>query len=92
METTPVAPVAPPSRDRAIHPERGIVAYLAIAFGLAWLAFLTASLGLGSAGAFLMPVAPAIACFVVRRWVTREGFGNAGRGPTSGAGRSTCSP
>ncbi len=28
-----------------------------------------------------MPVAPAIACFVVRRWVTREGFGDAGLRP-----------
>ena len=47
MDTTRVAPS---SRDRAMHPARGIVAYLAIAFGLAWLAFLTDSLGLGSVG------------------------------------------
>jgi uncharacterized protein len=29
-------------------------------------------------GPVLMPIAPAVACIVVRRWVTREGFGDAG--------------
>ena len=81
MDMTSAAPVAPARREGTAHPAGGVVAYLAIAFGLAWLPSLTASLGLGSAGAFLMPVAPAIACFGVRKWVTREGFGDAGLRP-----------
>src|SRR3712207_2843997 len=56
---------------------RGITAFLALAFGLAWLPFLPALVG-GPALPILMPIAPAIAAFVVRRWVTREGFADAG--------------
>jgi uncharacterized protein len=66
---------------------RGVVAYVAIAFGLAWLiegvALVSgvrfASLTRGST--FLLAavmVTPAIAAFVVRRFVTREGFATAG--------------
>jgi membrane protease YdiL (CAAX protease family) len=61
--------------------EVGVVAYLAIAFGLAWLPFGAQAAGLGGVGPALMPVAPAVACVVVRRWVTREGFGDAGLRP-----------
>lgn len=57
---------------------RGVAAFLAISFGLAWLPFLPVLFGGTPVGAVLMPVAPAIACVVVRRWVTREGFADAG--------------
>ena len=81
MDTISTAPVAPPARDRAVHPARGGVAFLAIAFGLTWIPFLAIPLGLPSYGTLLMPFAPAIACFAVRKWVTREGFGDAGLRP-----------
>jgi membrane protease YdiL (CAAX protease family) len=61
---------------------RGILAFLAIAFGLAWVPFLGIPLGLDEGAAPLfMPVAPAVACVVVRKWVTREGFTDAGLRP-----------
>jgi membrane protease YdiL (CAAX protease family) len=36
--------------------------------------------GVSGVSSILMPFAPAIACFVVRKWITREGFGDAGLG------------
>lgn len=63
---------------------KGIVAYLLIAFGLAWAGFETIYRVKGlSKVAVLAPVAlsafaPAIACLIVRKWVTREGFADAG--------------
>jgi uncharacterized protein len=63
------------------HDRRGILVFLAIAFGLAWIPFVPALLGGDPVGVFLMPVAPAIAAIVVRRWVTREGFADAGLRP-----------
>jgi CAAX protease family protein len=63
------------------HDEAGVVTYLAIAFGLAWLPFVAQTAGLGAVGPALMPIAPAVACVVVRRWVTHEGFGDAGLRP-----------
>ncbi len=54
------------SEDEAALRRRGIIAFLALAFGLAWLPFLSIPLGFGSAAYILMPVAPAIACVVVR--------------------------
>ena len=63
---------------------RGVLVYLALAFGLSWAPFLAVPFGADPAGLlFLMPVAPAIAAVVVRRWVTREGFGDAGLRPTT---------
>lgn len=71
---------------------RGVRAYLVLAFALPWIVELVAlaqgvrftSLTLGTTGllAWVM-VTPAIAAFVVRRFVTREGFATAGlrRGP-----------
>ena len=64
---------------------RGVVAFILIAFGIAWLnweAVLRSGIAVDNAlfkilampGAF----APAIAALVVRRWITREGFGDAG--------------
>jgi membrane protease YdiL (CAAX protease family) len=67
----------------------GIVAYLAIAFGLAWLNWIVLWLmGLSPAEepqafqllALPASFAPAIGTLIVRRWVTREGFGDAGLG------------
>ncbi len=75
---------------------KGIIVFLLIAFGIAWLDLLVIwLLGIGSPeGAesaqanplFIvlgLPVtfAPAIAAFVVRKWVTREGFADAGLKP-----------
>jgi uncharacterized protein len=67
---------------------RGIISYLAIAFGMAWLLW-EIPLRLGNfegtamfqliivPGAF----APAIAAIVVRKWITHEGFGDAALHP-----------
>ena len=67
---------------------RGIVAYLAIAFGLAWLLWeillrLDIFAGTSLSQLAIIPGAftPAIAAIVVRKWVTGEGFGNAGLRP-----------
>ena len=79
---------------RPTHPIawRGIGAYLAIAFGLAWTAEIWA-LSRGVRFKSLTPgttlllasvmFTPAIAAFVARRFITREGFADAGlrRGP-----------
>lgn len=67
---------------------RGIVVYLAIAFGLAWLLWeILLRLG-GFAGTSLSQLAiipgafaPAVAAIVVRKWVTGEGFSDAGLSP-----------
>ncbi len=50
---------------------RGVRAFLALTFGLTWLPFLPVLVG-GPALPLLMPVAPALASLVVRRWVTCE--------------------
>ena len=67
---------------------RGILVYLLLAFGLAWVAWeIPARLGITPWDPlfqlFALPggFAPAIAAIVVRRWVTREGFGDAGLRP-----------
>jgi len=64
---------------------RGVAAYLSIVFGLAWLLWGVALVSTGgrAAGVALIPgmFAPAIAAVVVRRWVTREGFADAGLRP-----------
>jgi membrane protease YdiL (CAAX protease family) len=67
-------------RCRVVSPGDGfaVATFLALAFGLAWLPFLGQVAGAGAVGPILMPLAPAIACIVVRRWVAREGFGDAG--------------
>ncbi len=66
---------------------RGVVAFLALAYARAWIPELVA-LARGvrvappaAAGTALLAAvmwAPAVAAFVVRRWVTREGFATAG--------------
>ena len=67
--------------------KKGVIVYLLIAFGLAWLLWEIA-LRIGpSADSPLFQLAilpgafaPAVATVVVRKWVTREGFGDAGLG------------
>jgi membrane protease YdiL (CAAX protease family) len=70
--------------SQLIHPattRRGVAVFLAIAFALAWLPFAPTLVGGEPAAPFLMPFAPAIAAVVMRKWVTREGFGDAGLRP-----------
>ncbi len=64
---------------------KGIMTYLAIAFGMAWILWeIPIRRGIPStAGMFQLMIlpgafAPAIACIVVRKWITREGFSDAG--------------
>jgi membrane protease YdiL (CAAX protease family) len=64
---------------------RGVLAYLAITFAGAWAAWAVALVsGVHAEGlafqALVLPgaLAPALAAIVVRRWVTREGFADAG--------------
>lgn len=66
---------------------RGVLVFLLLAFGLAWGAVLVAHMVLDLSMAdprtqltvaLPMAFAPAVAAVVVRRWVTREGFGDAG--------------
>jgi len=65
--------------------KRGVLWFLILAFGIAWLFWeipLRAGLALGDPmfQLFLLPgsFAPAIAAVVVRKWITREGFEDAG--------------
>jgi membrane protease YdiL (CAAX protease family) len=60
---------------------RGIIVFLLIAFALSWLPFAPLLFGGEAIPPILMPFAPAIAAVVVRKWVTREGFGDAGLRP-----------
>lgn len=64
---------------------KGILSYLGIAFGLAWAAwevpnFLGIAVTSPQFQLYALPgaFAPAIAAIVVRKWITREGFGDAG--------------
>ncbi|MGA9382141.1 MAG: CPBP family intramembrane glutamic endopeptidase [Phormidium sp.] len=64
---------------------KGVLTYLAIAFVPAWLYWTMISIA-GFSGtnpafqAVALPgaFAPALACFIVRKWVTKEGFADAG--------------
>jgi uncharacterized protein len=79
-----VTHTATPARadTRSVGAQRsGIAVYLLLAFGLAWLPLLPAAIGREPVAVFLMPVAPAVACIIVRMGVTREGFGDAGLHP-----------
>jgi membrane protease YdiL (CAAX protease family) len=65
---------------------RGIVAYLVICFGLAWTLWTIPLLTAADGPLFQFTIlpgafAPAVAAFVVRRWVTGEGFADAGLNP-----------
>ena len=67
---------------RVMSRRTGVAAYLAIAFGLAWAPFVPVVFGGTAVGLVLMPVAPAIACVVVRKWITREGLAGLGLRPS----------
>ena len=67
------------------RPSKGILSFLAIAFGLAWFAWelpvlMGVTLTPRTFQLYTLPgsFAPAIAAIVVRKWITREGFGDAG--------------
>src|SRR5437764_14516795 len=76
VEAVTVLPAGAVPAAGADERARGIIAFLTIAFGLAWLPFLPVFTGQGALAPILMPFAPAIACFVVRNWITRAGFGD----------------
>lgn len=67
--------------------KKGVIAYLALCFGLAWASWELAFFLMEGTSIYsprhvlaLLPgaCAPAIAALIVRRWITREGFGDAG--------------
>jgi CAAX protease family protein len=68
---------------------KGVVAYLLIAFGMAWAWWeIPIRLGISMShilffkiALFVGAFAPAIAAFIVRKWITREGFADAGLRP-----------
>ena len=65
---------------------RGVVAYLLLVFGLAWSMIFVARLLLGWSlenSLVQIPIAfsPAIAAVIVRGWITKEGFTDAGLAP-----------
>ncbi len=67
---------------------RGIVAYLIIAFGVTWATWIPIWLlgippnsDIFNMGVMVAAFAPALAAIIVRRWVTREGFADAGLAP-----------
>jgi hypothetical protein len=65
---------------------RGVVAYLLLVIGLAWSTIFVARLLLGLSldnSLVQIPIAfsPAIAAVIVRRWITKEGFADAGLVP-----------
>jgi len=67
---------------------KGIISFLAIAFGLAWLLWeipirLGNFVGTSMFQIIIIPgaFAPAIAAVIVRQWITREGFADAGFNP-----------
>ncbi|WP_051393560.1 CPBP family intramembrane glutamic endopeptidase [Glycomyces arizonensis] len=71
---------------------KGVIAFLLISFGIAWSAIFVAAfvLDLSMVNPLLqMPIAfaPAIGALAVRRWVTREGFADAGSRPRFKAAR-----
>jgi membrane protease YdiL (CAAX protease family) len=71
--------------DRPATRVRGVLVFLLIAFGIAWTGMIGAPLlGLSIVNPLVQlpfAFAPAIAAIVVRRWVTREGFADAGLAP-----------
>jgi hypothetical protein len=64
---------------------KGIVVYLLIAFGLAWIPWelvirngVSVRTPMFQLASLPSAFAPAFAAFVVRKWLTREGFAHAG--------------
>src|SRR5215831_18014686 len=79
---------APGSRSMNEQPRGalfGVAAYLILAFGLAWTSWMlllpsspSGNLVAFQIGALPGAFAPALATFIVRKWITREGFADAG--------------
>lgn len=70
----------------AVANKRGVVAFVLIAFGVAWLWLLLAVAVFGCSATnpvvqLPFAFAPGAAAVIVRRWITREGFGDAGLRP-----------
>lgn len=72
-------------RDGLDSDKKGIIAYLAISFGMAWVIWeIVLRAGLSADNPLfqlaILPGAfsPAVAAILVRKWVTREGFADAG--------------
>ena len=70
-----------------VNTNKGVVAFLLIAFGLAWSLWeIPLELGLSAGNPLfqfaILPgaLAPAVAAVNIRKWVTREGFADAGLG------------
>jgi hypothetical protein len=64
---------------------KGIATFLVLAFGIAWtlwiipvVLWVSVQSGAFRFAVFVGAFAPAIACFIVRKWVTGEGFADAG--------------
>lgn len=73
-----------PTQRRARR--RGLSWFLLLAFGLAWVPLVVArslgySLDQPVVQLLTMAFAPALAAVITRRWITREGFADAGLGP-----------
>lgn len=88
LDTTRPLPASTPVPQALVHP-RGIAAFLILSFSLAWVPlFISLARGLkaddllGLQLALLpMALAPAAAACIVRKWITREGFADAGWAP-----------
>jgi len=72
---------------------KGIITYILITFIMAWILWeMPLRLGLSIIGPLFQYIAlpgafsPAVAAFVVRKWVTREGFADAGLKPNLSRG------
>ena len=72
-------------RRKSLKNRKGIIAFLLIAFGIAWAnwkIFFWLGFSMDNRLFRVMSIpalyAPAIAAFVVRKWITREGFADAG--------------
>src|SRR5271155_33490 len=63
----------------------GVTSFLVLAFGIAWGSWALLLPKTGGGGTYQLAIipgafAPAIATFIVRKWITREGFADAGLG------------
>ncbi|NKS18443.1 CPBP family intramembrane metalloprotease [Rhodococcus hoagii] len=85
MTTAPPVPTSVTDRDRCVR-RRGVGWFLALAFGASWIPWAivwAAGYSLDDPIVQLLTAAfaPALAAIVTRRWITREGFADAGLRP-----------
>ncbi|PTR24164.1 CAAX prenyl protease-like protein [Rhodococcus sp. OK519] len=93
MTTAPSVPEPVTARDESLR-RRGIVWFLVLAFGASWIPWAivwTAGSSLDDPIVQLLTAAfvPALAAIVTRRWITREGFADAGLRPRVSAAWSS---